>query len=139
MVGLIRWLHPDVDLRIRPDAFEFATPDRIRSFSPILYLTPAGTRPRVLAVGDTVVPTSQHVRVELLNPASAPPPPWTRELALSVFIRYGLGEVLQRGLFCYPIVHLKTLTSAAEAFAGSERQVFTKACRKAGAWEVLVC
>jgi len=139
LFGLIRCLHPDVDIRLSPYEFEFAASGRTRSFSPVLYLSPSGTRPRVLAAGDAVVPASKHVRVELLNPASLPPPPWTREYTLTAFFRYGLGEVLERGLFCYPIVHLKSLVSVAGVFAGSEEQIFTKACRKAGAWEVLVC
>jgi hypothetical protein len=139
LLGLIRWLHPDVDVRLSPSEFEFAASGRKRSFSPVLYLSPPGTRHRVLAVGDTVTPASEHVRIELLNPASTPPSPWTREHALSAFFRVGLGEVLKRGLFCYPIVHLKSLSSIAGAFTGREERVFTGACRKAGAWEVLVC
>jgi len=82
LFGLIRWLHPDVDIRLSPYEFEFAASGRTRSFSPVLYLSPSGTRPRVLAAGDAVVPASKHVRVELLNPASLPPPPWTRESCL---------------------------------------------------------
>lgn len=141
MLRLVRWLHPDVDIRVDPHQFRFAAEGRDQALSPILHLRRVGTRLRVCAVGDVALlpRTSEDVRIELLNPASLPLTPWTREDALTAFLRYGITVVLARQIFVWPVVSLRGLASVAGAFSGRENEVLAKACRLAGAHEVLVC
>ena len=109
-------------------------PDQSIDVAPILYLSADLPTPQVVAIGDRDVVTRPSIRVSLFSSDSGLPSSVSKLLCLTLFFRFLIATVVQKGLFrLRPPVIVRGSRSLTAIFAGYERELLIQALKDAGA------